>query len=225
MAKCSNCSAIVKPVVAVDIDGTLANYHAHFADFAFQYLGDYEVRERIHRYFNGSTEMHEVMGISLELYREVKLAYRQGGGKRSIYMFEGSRFFVNALQEAGAEVWLTTTRPYLRLDSTDPDTREWCRRNEIPYDHLLYDEDKYLKLPQIVDPERIVAIVDDLLPVLLTAVEAGIPKERLFLRATRYNRAFTMGADRMGVRVVTDFSISSISRIVRDIETWKDNHA
>ena len=37
--KCSSCSAPVAPVVAIDIDGTLGDYHQHFIEFAEQWLG------------------------------------------------------------------------------------------------------------------------------------------------------------------------------------------
>jgi hypothetical protein len=36
---CTRCSSVVKPLVAVDIDGTLGDYHTHFLNFAREYLG------------------------------------------------------------------------------------------------------------------------------------------------------------------------------------------
>jgi hypothetical protein len=54
----------------------------------------------------------------------------------------GGQTFVDTLRAEGAEVWLTTTRPHDRFDRVDPDTREWCRRNGINFDGLLYDGDK-----------------------------------------------------------------------------------
>jgi len=153
---CSSCSAPVKPVVALDIDGTLANYHRHFLNFAQGWLGEY-----ISKSYTGKCSLAEHMGIDKRTYRECKLAYRQGGMKRSMPAFEGAASIPYALRETGAEVWLTTTRPYMRLDNIDPDTREWCRRQGIEFDGLLYDEDKYACLAEIVGAERIVAVLDD----------------------------------------------------------------
>jgi hypothetical protein len=64
--------------------------------------------------------------------------------------------------DRGAELWLTTTRPYLRLDNVDPDTRWWIEKHEVPFDYMLYDECKYQELARRVDRARVVAVVDDL---------------------------------------------------------------
>jgi uncharacterized HAD superfamily protein len=154
--RCSKCSENVKPVVAIDIDGTLGDYHGHFMKFAESYFG-----RPLPRTFDGSVEFHEALGLPLSEYREAKLAYRQGGGKRTMPRFDGAGIMVRRLRQV-AEVFITTTRPYLRLDQTDPDTREWLRRAEIEYDGLLYHEDKYEVLSEIVDPRRVVAVLDDL---------------------------------------------------------------
>lgn len=163
--RCSECSKEVKPIVCLDIDGTLAQYHQHFYDFACDYWG-----RTLCAGYDGSMEMHEWLKLSLEAYRETKLAYRQGGGKRTIPPYPGATDLVRRLHDVGAEVWLTTTRPYLRLDSTDPDTRFWLERHGIKYDYLLYNEDKYKELAGLVDRARVVAILDDL-PSQLAAAE------------------------------------------------------
>ena len=70
-------------------------------------------------------------------------------------------YFSDDTRRAGAELWLTTTRPYLRLDNVDPDTRFWLQENNIYYDALMYDENKYEVLGDRVDPARVVAVLDD----------------------------------------------------------------
>lgn len=177
--QCSKCSAPVKPVVAVDIDGTLANYHRHFLCFAQGWLGEY-----VSKSYTGKVDLATHLGIDKRTYRELKLAYRQGGMKRSMPEFEGAHSIPYALREAGAEVWLTTTRPYLRLDNIDPDTREWCRRQGIEYDGLLYDEDKYARLADIVGTERIVGVLDDEYDNCVRAGELGLPS---YWMRTQYN--------------------------------------
>lgn len=155
--KCTTCSTPVHPIVAVDIDGTLAQYHRHFFEFASKYFDTEFSRD-----YDGRSRMHEHMGIPLEDYRRCKLAYRQGGMKRSIPMYPGAESFMWSLRDMDVEVWITTTRPYARLDGTDPDTRFWLENHGIMYDYLLYDEDKYKILRRNVTKSRVIAVVDDL---------------------------------------------------------------
>lgn len=170
---CTHCSDEVKPIVAVDIDGTLADYHRHFLKFACQWLGREDDKKAMG--YTGGVSLAEHLDIPIHTYREIKLAFRQGGMKRSAPMFPGARDLCLMLRNLGVELWITTTRPYLRLDNIDPDTREWLRRNDIDYDHLFYDEDKYAQLLLRVDRERVVAVLDDELENIVRASELGLP--------------------------------------------------
>jgi hypothetical protein len=157
---CTSCNRLIRPVIAIDIDGTLANYHYHFFKFAEKYFN-----RTFNEGYDGSVKLFEWMKITQEEYRQCKLSYRLGGMKRSIPTYLPNTTTsrqVHSLRNKGAEIWFTTTRPYLRLDNTDPDTREWIYRNELePYDGLIYDEDKYGMLLDIVGPNRIIGVVDD----------------------------------------------------------------
>src|SRR5512144_693665 len=113
-----------KPVVALDIDGTLGDYHSNFLTFADLYFGTtgFQVMLGLD---NPGLPLWEWMGISQRDYRDAKLAYRQGGWKRWMPCYPGAADFTDFIRKQGAEVWLCTTRPYLRLDYVDPDTRHW----------------------------------------------------------------------------------------------------
>ena len=154
---CSSCSAVVRPIVCLDLDGTLGDYHRHFSEFCIGYFG-----RPFMMWWDGHGDWEDYLGITQREYREAKLAFRQVGGKRTMPIFDGARELASQCQVEGAEVWITTTRPWNRLDSTDPDTQEWLNRHRIRFDHLLYDDDKYGKLAEIVDPARVVAVLDDL---------------------------------------------------------------
>jgi len=184
MVQCSHCHALVKPVVALDIDGTLGDYHGSLLDFAERWLG--VIGTGWPMTYDGSVRLAEHMGIDDQTYRAMKLAYRQGGGKRMMPPFSGAVELTQGLREAGAEIWLTTTRPYNRFDSTDPDTRHWLDRHGFAWDHLLYDDDKYLRLIEQVDRERIVCVLEDEGGNYDRAAELALP---VILRKTRYNRA------------------------------------
>lgn len=169
--KCTDCNREVKPVISLDIDGTLGRYHDHFHTFAENYLG-----RSLRSGFTGICELHEWYGLELHEYRAIKLAYRQGGLKRSMPMYEEAVGLSAYLRDdLGCELWISTTRPYLRLDNIDPDTREWLDRNSIKYDGLIYGEDKYRQLAEIVGSDRIIGILDDLPSQVKDAQAVGLP--------------------------------------------------
>jgi hydroxymethylpyrimidine pyrophosphatase-like HAD family hydrolase len=180
---CSRCSKPIKPIVAVDIDGTLGDYHGHFVHFAQMYLGK---KLPSARNYQSNRRFAEYLGISLPEYRTIKLAYRQGGMKRSMPIFPGALPLLRSIVESGCELWLTTTRPYLRLDNIDPDTRFWLERHAITYDGLLYDEDKYHTLAQTVERDRVILVIDDLTEQAKAAVQYFGPDQAV-LYANEHN--------------------------------------
>lgn len=170
-----------KPIVAIDIDGTLGDYHTHFTRFAAAWLG------RVLPDPASNTDgvpFYRWLGMSKATYRQCKLAYRQGGMKRSMPAYDFAGGAVRSIRKV-AQVWICTTRPYLRLDNIDPDTRHWLRRNGITYDGVLFGEHKYRDLARIVGRENVAAVVDDLPEMLAIADSLGMPT---LLRDQPYNR-------------------------------------
>lgn len=157
-----------KPVVALDIDGTLGKYHEHFTAFAEQWSGRSMPSLAS---MSPDCPFYRHLGMSKTTYRQCKLAYRQGGMKRSMPVFPGAVEMIRGFRRTGAEVWICTTRPYLRLDNIDPDTRHWLRRNGIQYDGILYGTYKYKDLILNVGKDRVIAVLDDL-PEQCTAASA-----------------------------------------------------
>jgi hypothetical protein len=187
---CTSCSRALQPIVAVDIDGTLGNYYHQFEQFAALYLG-----ESVPLNYDGSVEYSEYLGLEKQLYRDIKLAYRQGAQKRSMPVFNGAMTFMYELKHtAGAEIWIATTRPYLRLDNIDPDTRHWLERHHIPYDHIIYGEEKYDMLGDQVDDGRVVGVIEDLLEQCVAAEmkfgDVVLQPQRSHNRGARYKRTF-----------------------------------
>lgn len=172
--RCSKCSAPIKPVFAVDIDDTLSDYSGSLLRFANDYL-DLQRPATFYLGYKGDKRLAEYLEIDDPTYRSMKVAYRQGGGKRLQRPMPGAQMLMMALRNTGAELWLTTTRPYLRFDSTDPDTRHWLERYRIPYDHLLYEDDKYGRLTEIIDRERVACVLDNDADQCLRAHELGMP--------------------------------------------------
>jgi len=218
--RCSSCSKVVKPIVAIDIDGTLGDYHGHLINFACSYLGR---GSRAHMFttYDGTEHFRDwfcrIFETDYATFRAIKLAYRQGGNKRSMPVDEHAMPFVHhTREELGAELWLTTTRPYLRLDNVDPDTRFWLERHGIKFDGMLYDEDKYAVLAEHVDRERVVAVLDDL-PEQYDAAKHEFGGHVPILRRNLYNR----GVPRQ--RTAEDL-IAAGAMIEQAINDWRQVH-
>lgn len=161
---------VLRPVVGLDVDGTLGEYHEHFAEYAEKYL-----QRVVLRHWDGSQPYWRCFGVSKSTYRIMKLGYRQGRMKRSMPVIPGAPELARAVRAAGAELWVCTTRPWLRLDNIDPDTRFWLRNNRITYDGVLFGETKYRDLSQLVGIERVVAVLDDDEDQVRVAERYGLP--------------------------------------------------
>ncbi|QPX62606.1 nucleotide phosphohydrolase [Arthrobacter phage Wollypog] len=159
------------PIVALDIDGTLAEYYKHFHWFAELYT-QRSLPVEFHRQYRG--EFSEALSLDKELYRQIKLAYRQGGMKRSIPEKPYAGDLVRGLRKQGVAVWICTTRPWNRLDNIDPDTNFWINRNLGRVDGVIYGEEKYQDLLDIVGSRPILGVVDDLPENTLKARSLGL---------------------------------------------------
>lgn len=169
----------LRPVVGVDIDGTLGDWHGQFTWFAEHYL-----QRKLPWSWDGTIPFYQSLGISRTTYRTLKLAFRQSGLKRAMPLLPGAWSLTNEVRKAGAELWICTTRPYLRLDNIDPDTRWWLRHHRLNYDGVLFGEKKFNDLKKLFG-ERIVAVIDDLPEYVERASTAELPA---FLLDKTYNR-------------------------------------
>lgn len=170
------------PVIGLDIDGTSGDYHSHFTWFAGLWTGRPMPSAT---QYTGGVPFHEHLGISRDTYNKIKLAYRQGGLKRSMPVYDGIGEFTRYVRSNGVQVWICTTRPYLNLSNIDPDTRHWVKqRAHMQYDGLLYGPHKYRDLIKQVGRERVVAVYDDLPRLVEQALSLGITA---FLRTQPYN--------------------------------------
>jgi hypothetical protein len=214
---CSNCSEPVNPIVCVDVDGTMGDYHGHFLNFAWDYLGRTHGGDEYDGSIAFSRYCMDAFGIDLATYRQVKLAYRQGGMKRTMPIFDGAHALCWAIRDAGAELWITTTRPYLSLDNIVPDTVEWCRRHEIKYDGMLFDENKYGEFAKRVETERVVAVLDDLPEMYdVAAMTMYYGHDVPILVTGRYNRAI-----RRPLMCDLDSACDIVMARIRD---WREQH-
>jgi len=191
------------PVFAVDIDGTLADYHKHFLEFAELWIGMPMPNPKD---INPGKRLSQWMGVDHSVYQECKLAFRQGGLKRWMPAYDGVTGLTEGISQIGAEVWICTTRPYLRLDNIDPDTREWLRRNKIHYDAVLFGEDKYAELARQAG-DRVLAVFDDLPEQCDESISHGFAT---YVRDQPYNRHYN--EDELQGRVFSCFEMLEVAR-------------
>jgi hypothetical protein len=209
-----------RPVVGLDIDGVLGDYHRHFLEFAAGWFGRaFPSPEEV----NPGLPLSQFMDVPHSEYRECKLAYRQGGLKRTMPAYPFASELCGNIRASGAQLWLCTTRPYLRLDNIDPDTREWLDRNDIGYDAILWEglhegteSTKYADLVEQVGLDRIVAVTDDLPEQTADAERLGIGN--IYIRDQPYNREPYVRGDR-----VTDLR-DLWANLEFDIGVWKELH-
>jgi hypothetical protein len=218
--RCSDCGRMVKPVVALDIDGTLARYHEALVEFIINYT-DTEpgpgvpcpgrTAERIGGDFGDWVCF--AFRLDRRTYRDIKLAFRQGGQKRFMPAYPYASELAYAAADESAEVWVTTSRPYLRLDNVDPDTREWLRRAEVPWNYMVYGEDKYERLAELVEPERVVLVLDDL-PEMYDQASQAFGPEVPVLRQNGWNRGAEDG------RTAVDDLLDARALLVQRTQQW-----
>jgi hypothetical protein len=209
------------PVVALDIDGTLADYYGHFKWFAELYLQEY-----LHPDWSQTSEFSEALGLDKNTYRDIKLAYRQGGMKRSLPVIDdGVAQLVSRIRSTlQVQVWICTTRPWQRLDNIDPDTRWWIQRHLGRVDGVIYGEDKYRDLVDIVGKDRVLGIIDDLPENILAAQDLGL---RAALRVGHHNLPFASDPVRQPLLAQSSHDIFMLtqewSRIVHNLKENTDD--
>lgn len=209
-----------RPIIALDVDGTLGDYHKHFLEFAEGYL---DIAMPKPSEINNGRPLWEHMGIAQVTYREAKLAYRQGGMKRTMPVYPWASALTHEIASTGTEVWICSTRPFMRLDNIDPDTREWLRRNDIHYDGVIFDtlSGKYTKYEELARQvgERTIGIMDDLPEAIMAIPTRAFPRLGVvMLHDQPYNSYWqpsTYGAERVSTS-------SGIFKRCREVITeWK----
>lgn len=210
--RCDTCHATVKPVVALDIDGTLGRYHEHFLNFLEKWL-DRPLPMEAWRY-DGDGEFSDATGLTKHTYQQAKLAFRAGGFKRWMPAFDGTQQLVNVALAFGAELWITTTRPWMRMDNIDEDTRFWLERMSIPFKGLLFDEHKYQMLCDRIDKGRIAFVLEDQWDMYDEADALGLP---VHLARSQWNRAIhrQRACGTLG---------EAATAIHASLNTWREQH-
>ncbi len=105
---CSGCSETVTPIVVWDIDGTLGAYHWAFTEFVRRYW-NLDVNPHTDPWY-GEGEFEDYLGLTKERYRQAKLAYRLGGNKRWLPIYQGAQEAMTLSATGGRDPDLSTSR-------------------------------------------------------------------------------------------------------------------
>jgi hypothetical protein len=209
----------------MDIDGTLGDYHEHFQWFLSTIYCQKMTEWNGSAHWPGTSEFSEALGMEKGLYRAAKLAYRLGGLKRCLPLFgmdleKGGHTVVREeiqyLRSQGIQVWICTQRPWLALTTVDSDTQYWIDNNIGKIDGLIYGEDKYADLIDIVGYDRVLGVVDDLPECLDRARELGL---RTAARRIAHNYSWLNAEAQDGIEQFR--RIKDMSTI---IDGWMETH-
>jgi hypothetical protein len=218
----------VRPVIALDIDGTLVDYHSHFEAFAAQYFGFDKSPKAMTGGYDARIPFYKYLGVSKTAYRQCKLAYRRGQLKRSVPLLPPplpqASLLTRQLKRWGCTVWLCTTRPYLSHDEVDDATRHNLRRNGIAYHGIIWGEHKYRELVRTVGRERVAAVLDDLPDMCKQSTQLGLPTG-FALRPHNHRQYTTMvGTDGLPLWPAVETHDETLAWLREQLDIWKVNN-
>lgn len=177
-------------VVAVDLDGVLADYPTNWITY---------VNNRLKTAFTIDDFVGTKPGglpISQDDHIRLKHEFRDGGyetawAKPTPY----AKQFLEFLRTTGHKIVILSARPYKEYKRTQADAIEWMHEHELPYDAFVWGADKAVKIHRDIPNAKI--IVDDDPITINNAVSNGITG---YLVDTHYNRWLELapGAYRIG---------------------------
>jgi uncharacterized HAD superfamily protein len=125
-------------LLAVDIDGVLADYVTGYFDFLFHndYIAEHFLID------TATYNLSERFGMNKADEEKAKREFQEGGGFVSLPVFPDALETLNWARELGYKIALVSARPYLEIRRIHSDTINWLDKNKIPYDAIFWGKDK-----------------------------------------------------------------------------------
>jgi len=123
-----------KKVIVVDIDDVLCDYNKFFTSKFNDAYG---------------TDCDSVFVIKEEHpkeYIDFKHHYRVTGYKREVPVIKNAKSMCSYFHKLGYKILLISSRPYKKYFRIFSDTLYWLKKNNIAFDALYFDENKYEKI-------------------------------------------------------------------------------
>lgn len=126
-------------VVGIDIDGVLAEYPEGFIKFI-----EKKTKIDLSKIKITSYNLYNIIGdvVGVEKMKKLKHEFRMSGEKRNLDCIKGARQSMVQLKKKGYRLILLSARPYKEYPRIFADTIEWLNKNKIPFDAILWDENK-----------------------------------------------------------------------------------
>jgi len=157
----------MKNVAIIDIDGVLADYRKGLLEWMLSYRFAHPLSEglkdtiRYHLNREDTWIDHEAMNMSFVAWLEVLEQFRMSGGKIDLPLFEGARELIYTCRNYGMEVVLLTSRPVDIYHTIYRDTLLWLKKNQLPYNSLLWSKDKAEMIFRMRLSDKTLFTVDD----------------------------------------------------------------
>lgn len=128
-------------VIGIDIDGVLADYPNGFIKFISE-----ETKTDLSKVVLNKYDLYTIISDKIpggaETLRKLKHKFRIEGHKKNLEVIPGAIDGMKYLKEKGYTIVLLTARPAKEYPRIFSDTIEWLKKYNIPYDAILFDEDK-----------------------------------------------------------------------------------
>lgn len=125
-------------LLAVDLDGVIADYISGYVSFLFDEGLVSGVVPAEHHTYN----IAEVYGLDKQVEEEAKRRFQEEGGFTRLPCFDGAKETLIRAINKGYKIVLITARPYLEVKRIYADTMEWLEEQGILYDAIFWGKDK-----------------------------------------------------------------------------------
>jgi FMN phosphatase YigB (HAD superfamily) len=122
------------PCCIIDIDGVLASYPKFFYEWSIKnFYPTHSIQEFVQLY----------KSMDLLMREELKKKYRQSGAKADMPLIPGAKELLDCIRRRSSlKIILMTNRPYADYYRLYPDTLSWLKKNDLPYDGIIWSRDK-----------------------------------------------------------------------------------
>ena len=159
-------------VCAIDLDDVLADSTKFWLEFLSQHL---------HEKFD---DLHVAKNtVPYQVYKDLKLQYRQSGVKIDIPIIEYADSMTNHLKQLGYLIVIMTARPIEEFPVLYSITEKWLIKNNIAYDSIIFSKSKHIKTMTLYPNLKF--FVEDHRAIANRLSKFGY---RVFLLNNRYNK-------------------------------------
>ena len=186
-----------RKIAVIDIDGIIADYPKSFVNFIHEKTGYcYDVSQL------NDLNIYEQIGkvIGMKKILQLKHEYRINGYKRDIPLVPGIKRFMREIHKQYS-ILLMTARPFKEYKRMYADTLYFLRKNNIPFDIIVWDEKKGEKI--IKEFPNVSFVLDDSLQTVNAISRMCFDRKiKIFL----LNRGYNQGKIDKGIERVNSFS-------------------